>query len=462
MKRFFTVLLALALLLPFGATGRQIQSVHAESSDAQFVDVAPKADFPMGLTFETEITSASKIRSVELVYAAKLDNCADVYAIAYPTYEQAKQTKASWYWDMRKAGGLPIGTYLLYYWRVTDDTGHVTKSETMEYEWMNPAITWKERSNEDIQVFWEKGDTAFGQLLLNDAQTALDKNDEVFGLKPHKKYRIYVFENTETMRNNQLFESSWSGGLSFTEAGVVVVGIDPDDEQSMTWGRGAMVHELTHAIWAQNEFTCIGDFPTWLVEGTAMYVEDMVHPLGEQNTSYLDHLAANGVFSVRRMNSGFGVDPVEVNMLYTQSFYLVKLIVDSYGPEKFVAFKKLIHDGVSAEKALQDTYQLSFEQLEQKLAESLNTTSQNTQATATTRLTPTYIPTIIPIGSSEKPNTTSNEESSSSSNGYFWALLLVVGGIVVGFMWRRRVTQRGSANGHSAASAAPSDESEES
>lgn len=462
MKRFFAALFALLLVVSSGAAGWQVPRVHAEAGDAQITDVAPKADFPMGLTFEAEITSASEIRSVELVYAAKLDNCADVYAIAYPTYEQAKQTKASWYWDMRKAGGLPIGTYLLYYWRVTDETGHVTKSETMEYEWMNPAITWKERSNEDIQIFWVKGDYAFGQLLLNDAQTALDKNDEVFGLKPHKKYRIYAFENNESMSENQLFEPSWSGGSSYTEAGVVVVGIDSDDEQRTALGRGTMVHELTHAIWAQNEFTCIGDFPTWLVEGTAMYVEDILHPLGEQNTSYLDYIAANGVFSVRRMNSGFGVDPVEVNMLYTQSFYLVKLLIDNYGPEKFVAFKQFIHDGVSAEKALQDTYQLSFEQLEQNLAESLNTTSQNTQATATARIIPTYIPTIIPIGSTAKPNTTSKEESSSSSSGYYWALLLVVGVIVGGLMWRRRVTQRRSANGHSAASAATTDESEES
>jgi hypothetical protein len=133
-------------------------------------------------------------------------------------------------------------------------------------------------------------------------------------------------------------------------------------------------------------------------------------------------------------------------MLYTQSFYLVKLLVDSYGPEKFIAYKQLIHDGVSAEQALQDTYQLTFEQLEQKLAESLNTTTKNTQATATARLTPTYIPTIIPIGSSEVPNTTSQAERSSSSGGYSWALLLLVGGIVVGYVWRRRASVRVTAS----------------
>ena len=144
-----------------------------------------------------------------------------------------------------------------------------------------------------------------------------------------------------------------------------------------------------------------------------MYIENALYPLGEQNKIYLEYVAKNGVFSVRRMNDGFGVDPEQVHMLYVQSFYLVKLLVDTYGPEKYSALQQLIHDGMDAEIAIQKIYQLSLEQLEQKLAESLGTITKNEQSTPTVQLKPTYIPTIVPIGSNTQPIVTSREPSIS-------------------------------------------------
>lgn len=436
MKRIFAALFALLLVMSSGAAGWQVPRVHAEAGDAQIVNSEPIADFPMTLTFEGNISSATGVQLVRLVYAVNLDSCADSYAIAYPTFDRANTSKATWIWDLRKANGLPIGTQISYYWQVFDDNWDVTQSETYQYEWTNKSIEWKEKSNEDLQVFWVNGDDAFGQLLLDDAQAALDKNSSIFGLKPHKRYRIYVFESGESLKKNQLFEPSWTGGLSITEAGVVLIGINPEDESDVKWGRGAMVHELTHAVFAQKEFTCIGRFPTWVVEGTAMYVEDTLHPLAEQNKSYLDYVAKNGVFSVRRMNDGFGVDPEQVDYLYTQSFYLVHLLIENYEPAKFIAFQESIQSGESAEAAFIRIYNLSFEELEQKLAESLGTDSRSVQMTPTAQLTPTYIPTIIPIGSSDIRN--SQTEETVPWGIYLSALAIVITLLVVGLYMRAK------------------------
>ena len=429
MRRILTVCIVLVLLVVFLLDARQIPRVVAADGDAEVTLLEPKADFPNGISFEAEINASHPIQNVEFVYKAELDSCTEFFAIAYPSFEQVVRTKATWYWDMKKSGGLPIGTQLLYYWQITDDTGHVTRTETQEYEWRNRDLQWKNIGNDNLEINWIKGDDAFGQLMLDEAQSALTKNQTFFGLAPHKKYRIFVYPDNELFQKDQLYESNWTAGLSYTNAGVVAVGINPDDEEEMKWGKGAMVHELTHAVFAQKEFTCIGSFPTWLVEGTAMYVEDMLHPLGEQNKSYLDYIATNGVISVRRMNDGFGVDPEQVQLMYTQSYYLVKYLVDTYGPEKFIALQQSIQDGEKADQVIQTIYGLSLEQLETNLATSLNTTSKNAVMTPTSQVIPTYIPTIVPIGAVGISDSIPTEGSNS---WIYWSIGIVCLLVIVG------------------------------
>ena len=72
------------------------------------------------------------------------------------------------------------------------------------------------------------------------------------------------------MRDAVLYEPGWTGGLAYPDHNIVIIGITPDQ---MDWGKRTQAHELTHVLVGQLTFSCLGDMPTWLNEGLAMYGE---------------------------------------------------------------------------------------------------------------------------------------------------------------------------------------------
>jgi hypothetical protein len=425
MKRFskaiaIAVLLAIICIGP-GSSG--VTVVRADSADAVAKDLPPEFDFPDSFTFIADITAPNPIESVELQYVALQDSCVEFFATAYPTFEKSTATRVTWKWDLKQSGGLPIGTTVSWNWKVTDSTGHVTYTPIVNLDWFNYKYSWQQVSNADITVYWIDGDQTFGEQMLREAQTGLTKNLFTFGLKPHKKYKIFVYPDNETFRADQLYESSWTGGLSYTRSGVVALGINPNDTESIEWGKSTLVHELTHAVWAQKEFTCVGSFPTWLPEGVAQYVEFSVHKIPERDKqAYLDYITDNGVFSLRTMNEGFGTDSTKVGLLYTQSYYTVKYLVDTFGRDKFLQLYQDIHDGIKAEDALRSVYSLDFEELEQQYATYMRASVNPNQTTPTMRVIPTFVPTIIPINAS---GMTSSAGLANTGNILIWIVVAV-------------------------------------
>lgn len=376
----------------------QISTVSAESTDATAKDLPPEYDFPNSFTFVAEITAPNPIASIELQYVAEKDTCITFFATAYPSYEKKPFTKVTWKWDFKQTGNLPIGTTIQWNWKVVDNTGHITYTPVVHIDWMNYSYEWQKTENEDLTVYWVNGDKKFGNEVLEIAQKALNKNIAIFGLKPHKHYKVFVYPDNQTFQNDQLYIASWTGGLSYPDAGIVAIGIDINNKKEFEWGKSAIVHELTHAVFAQKEFTCLGTFPTWIQEGTAQYIEFSVYPISDtDNQTYLDYIAQNGVYSIRTMNEGFGVDSAKVHNLYTQSYYLVRYLVETYGKDKYLEMYKDIHDGKGAEDAIRKNYDFSFEQLEVKFAAFMKSRSTSSMIEPTQKLVPTIVPTIVPI-----------------------------------------------------------------
>ncbi len=412
---------------------------RAEAADATVNNLPPSFDFPNSFTFIADVSAPNPIESIELNYVADVDTCITFYATAYPQFEKKKTTKVTWTWDLKKSGGFPIGTTVKWNWKITDNTGHVTYTQIVQLDWMNYGYEWQTAENDDITLYWIKGDQAFGEEMLGIAQNTLSKVGFKFGLQPHKHYKVFVYPDNESFRNDQLYEESWTGGLSYTDAGVVALGIDPENEYQLTWGKSAMVHELTHAIFAQKEFTCLGSFPTWMVEGIAQYVEFSLYPIPEDvKQRYLDYITANGVFPIRTMNEGFGTDSEKVANLYTQSYYLVHYLVETYGKDRYLAVYQDISDGKKAEDAIKTQYGLSFEQLEEAFATYMNASTSGILTTPTPKVIPTIIPTIMPISSSVQ-----NDSLSSAMNfvyigiAIFVILVLIIGSALVIRLRRR-------------------------
>jgi hypothetical protein len=117
------------------------------------------------------------------------------------------------------------------------------------------------------------------------------------------------------------------------------------------------IHELTHIIFRERSGK--GNFPLWLDEGAATFVEDKysghlykkrlkVLSKAIKNNKHIDFISLSKVTvgSLRNKDSEY------VNLFYLESFSIVNFIIAKFGKYKFSSFLSSLKKGYSLESAL--------------------------------------------------------------------------------------------------------------
>ena len=351
--------------------------------------------FPVSATFRASFTSDSEIQSIILEYGNEQQNCGEVVAKAFPQFTPGKTVDAEWTWEMRQSGSLPPGATLWWRWRVTDTNGNETVSETKTTTWLDDVNDWRSINNGDfIRLHWYEGDQAFAIDLAKAAYSGLLFNETNSGLKAESPIDIYIYAGADDLKDAVLYEPSWTGGQAFANQDIVILAISPYD---LEWGRDAIVHELTHVLVGHLTFSCLGDVPTWLNEGLAVYSEGVPDPSTQQ---YLEDAIQNDTLvTIRSLSAGFSEVSDKAYLSYSQSYSITKFLIESYGQEKMTSLLVSLRDGLTIDEALTQTYGLDIDSLEvgwrQAVGASIQPGSPEGQPTA--QPTPTFVPTIIPI-----------------------------------------------------------------
>ena len=351
--------------------------------------------FPISATFRASFTSDSEIQSIILEYGNEQQNCGEVVAKAFPPLTRGKTVDAEWTWEMRQSGSLPPGATLWWRWRVTDTNGNETVSQTKTATWLDDVHDWQSMNNGDfIRLHWYEGDQAFAIDLAKAAYNGLLFNETNSGLKAESPIDIYVYANADDLKDAVLYEPSWTGGQAFANQDIVILAISLYE---LDWGRDAIVHELTHVLVGHLTFSCLGDVPTWLNEGLAVYSEGVPDPSTQQ---YLeDAIENNTLVTIRSLSAGFSEVSDKAYLSYSQSYSITKFLIESYGQEKMTSLLVSLRDGLTIDEALTQTYGLDIDSLEvgwrQAVGASIQPGSPEGQPTA--QPTPTFVPTIIPI-----------------------------------------------------------------
>ena len=383
------IILSLVLILTFSP----FRASHAFAT-AQ-VDVTNNEvtfSFPETATFSATITSTAEITSVVLEYGNEQLTCGEVVAKAFPDFKPSTTTNVSWTWDMRQSGSLPPGAKLWWRWRATNKNGSESLSETKTATWLETKYDWKTITQGDINFHWYSGDKAFAEDLLNAAQGGLTllKNDA--GLEPDSPIDIYIFGSNNDMKDAILYEPAWTGGQAFPEQNIVILGIS---QAELDWGRDSIVHELTHVLVGHLTFSCLGDVPTWLNEGLAVYSEGQLDP---QSQNQLDQaIQSNQLLSVRSLSAGFSEVPDKAYLSYSQSYSIVKFLIETYNQDKMNALLTTLRDGTAIDEALVKVYGFDVEGLEDVWRRAVGAGPRPASAQPTALATPTYVPTIVPV-----------------------------------------------------------------
>ena len=351
-------------------------------------------DFPDSATFRLALTSDVEITSVVLEYGNEQQTCGEVIAKAFPQITPGKTVEAQWTWEMRQSGSLPPGAQLWWRWRITDLNGQEIVTERQTATWIDDTHNWKTLQNGDfVRLHWYEGDQAFASDLANAAAEGLKFNETESGLKAEAPIDIYVFADTNDLREAILYEPSWTGGQAFPEQDIVILGISQSD---MDWGRNAIVHELTHVLVGHLTFSCLGDVPTWLNEGLAVYSEGELDPASQRQLD--EAIRDDTLLTVRSLSSGFSEVTDKAYLSYSQSYSITKFLIESYGQDKMTSLLLALRDGLTVDEALVQTYGFDVDGLEMAWRQAIGAQPRLVSSQPTTQPTPTFVPTIVPVG----------------------------------------------------------------
>jgi hypothetical protein len=383
----FVILSLLALALSFYGMGKVSASKLQDTSGDQAV-----LDFPNTITFHVKIDSPNKITSIVLEYGDQEETCGQVNAKAYPQFSPGKSVTVDWTWDMHQSGSLPPGTQIWWRWRTTDETGNETVSSQKTVQWLDSVHPWQTLTKGDIRLHWYKNDQSFAQDLLDTAYNGLARVENDAGLTTDQPVDLYIYADNNDMKDAILYEPSWTGGEAFPEHNIVILGISPSD---LSWGRRAEVHELTHVLVGHLTFSCLGDVPTWLNEGLAVYSEGELDPGARQQLD--DSIRNNSLLTIRSLSGRFSEITNKANLSYSESYSIVKFLIDSYNRDKVKALLIALRDGSTVDEALTKVYGFNIEGLEDAWRASLGAKARTIEANPTILPTPTYVPTIVPF-----------------------------------------------------------------
>ena len=321
-----TILTLSILLIPLivGSPGE----VSAISSTGVTRD-QPILNFPDSITFHVGIESKTPITSLVLEYGTEQLTCGTVIARAFPKFTPGTTVNAEWTWEMKQSGSLPPGAKLWWRWHYTDVNGSESVSEKKSLTWLDTIHDWQTVTSGLLNLHWYSGDQAFAKDLLDAAVIGLSRLQNDAGLQPDEPLQLYIYASTNDMKDAILYEPSWTGGMAYPEHNIVIIGISQRD---LDWGRTTIAHELTHVLVGHLTFSCLGDVPTWLNEGLAVYSEGRLDPGAEAQLA--EAIQNDQLLSVRSLSGGFSEVPSKAYLSYSQSYSIVKFLIESYGQEK--------------------------------------------------------------------------------------------------------------------------------
>jgi len=414
MRRLIAAVLAGILLSAFRTPTLVKASHDLAVSNIEVTRNEILLNFPETATVRLSLTNDIEITSVVLEYGTEQQTCGEVIAKAFPEFIPGTTVDTQWTWEMRQSGSLPPGTQLWWRWRLTDANGDETVTETQTTTWLDDEHNWKTFNNgEFLRLHYYEGNQAFINELSSAAYDGLQFNETQSGLSAESPINIYIYSDTDDLKDAILYEPSWTGGQAFPDHDIVILGISESD---LAWGQAAIVHELTHVLVGHLTFSCLGDVPTWLNEGLAVYSEGGLDSLSQRQLE--DAIRNDTLLSVRSISGGFSEVPDKAYLSYSQSYSIINFLIESYGQDKMTELLLSLRDGLTIDNALTQTYGFDIDGLEDAWRQAIGAQPRPVSAQPTAEPTPTFVPTIVPIsGGFPALQVTPTPVSTSSGNG---------------------------------------------
>ncbi len=351
-----------------------------------------KLTFPDKAVFSTTITGKETVTDVELLYGSDERTCSEVQALAVPEFKPGKNLRVSWEWNMLDSGGLPPGTQIWWQWRVTNEAGETVTTEKQTVTWIDRIHPWKELEDQSIRLHYYTISADKAREYLETATGAMERLKEDTGMEASGTVDLYLYATGKDMRDALLYEPTWTGAMAFPDHNKVVVGIS----ENVDWTKRTEAHELTHVLTGNYTFTCLWMTPTWLEEGLAVYGEG--DPDEETQGAFEEAKENDYLLSFRVLSASFAEESEQASLSYSQSYYMVDYLIETYGRDKINRLLKVLSRGTVLDEALEEVYGFDLLGFEKEWRESIDMPEAEWyQEALIPTAEPTEVPTMLPV-----------------------------------------------------------------
>jgi hypothetical protein len=340
LQKLGVCVLILTTSLPLVAA-RQFQ----ESGPIRLLSSYADNNFPDSLTFNISAEADSPITSVSLYYYT----LGDISATRQPVeITPGTHVSGAYTWDTSRIT-VPPSAPVFFYWEVDDEAGNELTTEEQLFPYDDLRFPWNEVSDDEIVVRWYEGDQDFGNFVYQTARRALDQMKAQSGSGLDFPIYILLYANHDDFSSWHFYVDEWVGGQAFTPMGITTQIIGSNASRS--WIEDVIPHEIAHLFLYQATDTGMGDWPTWVNEGLAMYYE---FGANEDYLALAADAARRGTFlPLGSLSGGFGRDPDQVHLAYGESFSAVLFLLETWGDEALQSLIGSFRLGTGQREALE-------------------------------------------------------------------------------------------------------------
>lgn len=310
--------------------------------------------YDQGMTFTIELTGAAPDR-LELLLTTPGSDA--VFVAPVPV----RGASATYTWDTAVDHVTP-NTPVTYQWRAIEgDEVTLSDPATLRYEDDRPGLDWQSANLGDATVHWygdaETQARRFGELTAVGVQRA----EDLLGTTLAGPVDVFVYQSRD-----DFFGAlgpgarEWTGAAAFTEIRTIFMW-NSNSAGDQAYLEQAMIHEVTHVVFADATDNPYHEPARWLNEGIATWSEDFDG--ADEAAIVRVEASGGGLFAFEAIEAQFPIGDRGGRLSYAQGTAMIDRIVDTYGEESLAKIAAAYRDGASDAEALEAGTGVPAEQL---------------------------------------------------------------------------------------------------
>ena len=322
-KILSSLILAVLLSVTF------IQPAAGDEIDVTFGETKVENFFPDGLRFSVKIVVQHYRGRIDFFYRLGEGEWTSYQADCLEkTKDSVKYYSCVFYLNYEV---LPPQLPIMYKWRLFSPIDKYSTEKTVIYE--NPNFNWNSLHEDKLTIWWHDHPSEFTEQILTTATTALQKQEEFYGVKLENPVQIVILNGEDELYEWRERETQSIGGEAFPDFGTTVQIFEEDMQESIieSWINEVIPHEISHLYFAQ----VIGEeqisIPRWLNEGLAGYSEFNDH---SSDWRYVRQaIQQDELIALNELRETFPEGDEKVSLSYAESTTTIIYIVETYGQE---------------------------------------------------------------------------------------------------------------------------------